>query len=70
MMNETVLVASPNAMGRRPLASGSSVPAWPAFSASNRRLTSLTMRVEPAPAGLSSTSQPWIGSPLRRAVIS
>ena len=35
----------------------------------NRCLTSLTMRVEPAPTGLSRTSQPWTGSPLRRAAM-
>ena len=38
-MKATVFVASPRAMGRMPLASGSSVPAWPAFWALNRRRT-------------------------------
>jgi hypothetical protein len=32
MTKGTVLVASPSAIGSRPEASGSSVPAWPAFS--------------------------------------
>ena len=36
MANGTVLVASPRAMGSTPVASGSSVPACPAFAAPNR----------------------------------
>src|SRR5438132_14200836 len=58
------LVASPSAIGRTPLASGSSVPPWPTFvfgsPASRRmRLTALTAVVEPSPAGLSRMIQPW-----------
>src|SRR6266403_3158497 len=55
---ETVLVASPSAIGNTPEASGSSVPAWPARFAWNRRLTTLTACVELMPTGLSSTTQP------------
>ena len=38
MAKGTVLVASPSAIGSTPVASGSSVPAWPAFCALNRCL--------------------------------
>src|SRR5471032_1847146 len=58
MTKGTVLVASPSAIGRQPEASGSSVPAWPARLAENRRFTTLTAWVEVMPTGLSSTSQP------------
>src|ERR1700722_12218353 len=56
--NGTVLVASPSAIGRQPDASGSSVPAWPARLALNRRLITDTACVEVMPIGLSSTTQP------------
>src|SRR6185503_1544880 len=56
-------------MGSTPVASGSRVPAWPALRASNSRRTALTACVDVMPAGLSSTSQPWIALPfLRRAM--
>src|SRR5215813_2442667 len=58
MTNGTVLVASPSAIGRQPEASGSSVPAWPARLALNRRLITDTAWVEVMPTGLSSTTQP------------
>src|SRR5712691_3544369 len=58
MTNGTVLVASPSAIGRQPEASGSSVPAWPARLALNRRFTTETAWVEVMPTGLSSTTQP------------
>src|SRR3954465_247306 len=58
MTNGTVLVASPSAMGRMPDASGSSVPAWPAFLALSARLTTATAWVEVMPTPLSSTIQP------------
>src|SRR5215471_8701014 len=58
MTNGTVLVASPSATGRQPEASGSSVPAWPARLALNRRLITDTAWVEVMPTGLSSTTQP------------
>src|SRR5215813_450369 len=45
-------------MGSTPVASGSSVPAWPAFLAANARLTTDTAWVEVMPTGLSSTTQP------------
>src|SRR5580658_2789849 len=57
--NGTVLVASPSAIGRQPDASGSSVPAWPARLAENKRLITATAWVEVMPTGLSSTTQPW-----------
>ena len=56
--NGTVLVASPSAIGRQPEASGSSVPAWPARLAENKRLITATACVEVMPIGLSSTTQP------------
>src|SRR5690349_24644499 len=65
MAQATVFVASPRATGRMPLASGSRVPPWPAFSASKRRRTIATARAELTPRGLSSTSQPWTGWPRR-----
>ena len=65
MRKETVLVASPSAMGSTPVASGSSVPAWPAFCAWKARRTRPTAWVEPRPSGLSSTTQPLTGRPLR-----
>src|SRR5262245_4387607 len=58
MTNGTVLVASPSAIGSAPDASGSSVPAWPARLAANRRLTTATAWVDVMPTGLSSTTQP------------
>src|ERR1051325_11720579 len=58
MTNGTVLVASPSAIGRQPEASGSSVPAWPARLALNRRLITDTACVEVMPTGLSRTTQP------------
>jgi hypothetical protein len=58
MTNGTVLVASPSAIGKAPEASGSSVPAWPARLALNKRLMTLTAWVDVIPTGLSSTIQP------------
>src|SRR5215218_4411582 len=58
MTKETVLVASPSAIGRTPVASGSSVPAWPAFLAAKARLTIETACVEVMLIGLSRTTQP------------
>src|ERR671914_76423 len=58
MTKGTVLVASPRAIGRMPEASGSSVPAWPAFLALSVRFTTATAWVEVMPTGLSSTIQP------------
>mgnify|MGYP004281156419 CR=1 FL=1 len=46
-------------------ASGSSVPACPAFLAFKAQRTLFTMAVEVMPAGLSTTSQPEISRPLR-----
>src|SRR5690349_19087258 len=64
------LVASPNNRTRRPHASGSRVPAWPAFFAFNRRFTSCSARLEVTPTGLSSSSAPsiipWASFPLYR----
>src|SRR5262249_3452489 len=56
-------------MGSTRVASGSSVPAWPALRASNSRRAAPTACVDVMPAGLSSTSQPWMALPfLRRAI--
>ena len=58
----TVLVASPNATGSTPEASGSSVPAWPTFLALNRRFNRATAWVEVTPTGLSRLIQPLIST--------
>src|SRR6516165_8246588 len=58
MTKETVLVASPSAIGRTPDANGSRVPACPARLALKHRLTTPTACVEVIPTGLSRTSQP------------
>src|SRR3954470_9158907 len=60
-----VLVASPNAIGRMPVASGSSVPAWPTLAALKMRRTLPTAAADERPSGLSRTSQPLTLSPLR-----
>src|SRR5690349_3068265 len=65
----TVFVASPRAIGRMPVASGSSVPPCPAFIAPVRRRTAPTAWLELMPNGLSSTIQPWIGVPFRLRAI-
>src|SRR6185312_1295541 len=69
MVQATVLVASPSAIGSTPVASGSSVPPWPAFSASSARRTAATARLEVMPNGLSRTSQPCSGTPRRLRAI-
>src|ERR1700733_4905933 len=70
MAKETVLVASPNATASTPDASGSSVPACPAFWASKMRRTAETVSVDVTPIGLSTTTQPCTGAPLRlRAIV-
>src|SRR5215471_7378688 len=52
-----VLVASPSATGRTPVAHGSSVPACPALLRASRRITWTTL-FELSPSGLSMTSHP------------
>src|SRR5665213_1446519 len=56
-MKATVLVASPSATGRIPVASGSSVPACPVFTPVAWRMRT-TASFEVMPPGLSMTSQP------------
>src|SRR5215207_459930 len=58
MTRDTVFVASPRAIGRRPVASGSRVPACPAFVAEKSRRTRATAVAEVMPRGLSRISQP------------
>src|SRR5687768_15115464 len=60
-----VLVASPSAIGKMPVASGSSVPPCPIFCAFMIRRTFPTAWVDVIPAGLSSAIQPLITVPLR-----
>ena len=55
-----VFVASPIAMGSKPVASGSRVPPCPTFVDGTFFLTKFTILVEPIPLGLSITSQPFI----------
>src|SRR5687768_5190796 len=69
MTNETVFVASPRAMGKMPLASGSSVPACPALPARSSRLTIAVARDAVGPTGLSSTNQPCTEEADRALVI-
>src|SRR5450755_3282697 len=52
------LVASPKQIGKRPLASGSSVPVCPAFSARKRRLTCCKAALDDRPTALSSSRTP------------
>src|SRR5262245_4052976 len=52
-----------------PLASGSRVPAWPAFCASKMRFTRLTAWVEVRSTGLSRISQPSTFSPFLRLIV-
>src|SRR4029079_12507193 len=59
MTRDTVFVASPSAMGRRPVASGSRVPACPAFAAEKSLRTRATAVAEVMPRGLSRISQPF-----------
>src|SRR5208337_334964 len=65
----TVLVASPKATGNMPEASGSSVPACPAFLALNRRLSLDTAWIEVRPTGLSSTIQPLTSTRVERGAL-
>src|SRR3954464_1135317 len=69
MANGTVFVASPKATASTPVARGSSVPACPAFCASNTRRTIATTCVEVMPSGLSTTTQPCTAAPLRLRLI-
>src|SRR5512132_57920 len=57
-------------MGRTPVASGSSVPPWPALAAPVARRTLLTTAADVRPAGLSITSQPLSALPRRRSATS
>src|SRR5947208_621266 len=51
------------------LAMGSSVPACPAFCASNMRRTMATAWVDVIPSGLSTTTQPCTAAPFRLRLI-
>src|ERR1700730_14887245 len=53
------LVASPKQIGNRPLASGSSVPVCPAFSARNKRFACCKAALEERPTALSNKRTPW-----------
>src|SRR5918995_267923 len=59
MMRDTVFVASPRAIGRSPVASGSRVPACPALAAEKSLRTRATAVAEVMPRGLSRISQPF-----------
>ena len=60
-----VFVASPKAIGKTPVASGSNVPACPTFFALKAHLILVTTPVDVMPAGLSIIIQPFILLPLR-----
>jgi len=62
-------VAGPMAMTSTPLASGSSVPAWPVFAPPAFRLTNSTTSIEVGPSGLSMTSMPERSGPNVRLVV-
>src|SRR5215208_2504644 len=62
MTRDTVFVASPRAIGRSPVASGSRVPACPAFLAEKSLRTRATAVAEVMPRGLSRISQPFTAS--------
>src|SRR5579863_2665256 len=57
-MSPTILVASPRQIGSMPVASGSRLPAWPAFSPPRRRRTRCRAAFEERPCGLSSSRIP------------
>src|SRR6185503_352984 len=57
-MNAAIRVAAPKKTGNIPVASGSRLPACPAFSAANRRLARCNARFEDMPEGLSSNRSP------------
>src|SRR5690242_7351173 len=69
MTKGTVLVASPSAIGRSPVARGLRVPPWPALAASKMRRTAATPWVDVMPAGLSSATHPSTFWPRRLALI-
>src|SRR5690349_87942 len=52
-------------MGSRPVAKGSRVPVWPAFTPPNRRRARPSAALEENPAGLSSNSTPATFKPGR-----
>src|SRR5262245_15765590 len=64
-----VLVASPSAIGRMPVARGSSVPPWPALAALNSRRILPTTCVEVTPDGWWMLNRPLTGSPVRLRAI-
>ena len=55
------LVAAPKHSGSTPVASGSRVPVWPAFSARSNHLTFCKAWLLESPSGLSSSSTPCTG---------
>src|SRR5712692_3145526 len=58
--NSASLVADSNRMGSTPVASGSSVPAWPTRWAPVRRLSRMTTENEVSPASLSTLRTPVV----------
>src|ERR1700739_3262659 len=57
-MSPAILVASPRQIGSMPVASGSRLPAWPAFSPAKSRRTRCSAPLEERPRGLSSSRIP------------
>ena len=60
-----LFVASPKASAKSPVASGSKVPAWPAFLAPSAHLALLTKAADVIPIGLSMINHPDMSRPLR-----
>src|SRR4051794_36158393 len=61
-------VALPTPTSSTPVASGSSVPAWPTWRSSKRLRNIPTTSWLVTPAGLSTTARPWVVGGLRRAI--
>src|SRR3954471_3444977 len=62
-------VTDPTPTSRTPVASGSSVPAWPPRRSPSWRRHTATTSWLVMPAGLSTTQRPWTVGGLRRAIV-
>src|SRR3954452_16742310 len=62
-------VTDPTPTSRTPVASGSSVPAWPTRRSPSWRRHTATTSWLVMPAGLSTTHRPWTGGGLRLGIV-